>query len=131
MNGDGGRAVFEVICLLVRLEREFSFFSDRHETGLELDGSRRRENESTRVYSYDRVHHPWFHGVAKQINASTEQLRIGQNRGDVLELNSGFGKISNVPDGAFDLGGCNGHKVQVFGLTVAAFNAARRAGSKA
>src|SRR2546427_12505222 len=88
----------------MRLKGKFSLLADRDKAGLQFHRGSRGKDETACVNADHSIHHSGFDSVAKQINTSTEQPGIGQERGNVFELNSGLRKIRNVADRAFDLG---------------------------
>jgi hypothetical protein len=105
VNGDGVRAVFEIVILFVNLERQLAFFANGHKTGFEAQRGGGGKDEAAGINADDGIHGAGFVIADEEINAAGEKLGIGQDRRDVLELNAGLRKIRDVADGAFDVGG--------------------------
>src|ERR1051325_1894294 len=104
VDGDGGGAVFKGVFLFVGLVGKLALFADRDQAGLELDGGGGGDDEAAGVDARGGVHGAGLQSVGQQINAAGEKARIGQDGGDVLELDAGFGEVGDVADGAFDVG---------------------------
>src|ERR1043165_8681674 len=105
MDRNSGGAVFKVILLFVSLVRKLAFFSDRDESSFEFDSCSRGKNEPARVYADNRVHRAGFDILGEELDATREKARVRKDRRDVFELDSCFGEVRDVADGAFDFAG--------------------------
>jgi len=103
MHGDGRRAVFQIVFLVVRFVRKLALFANGNEAGLEPNRGCRRKNKSARIDAHHRIHLPRLVAINQQIDATWKQLRVGQYRRDVLKLNPRFRKISNISNRALNV----------------------------
>jgi hypothetical protein len=84
VNGDGVRAIFEVITLFECLIRQFPTLSNGHKARLQFPCRGSGKNKASGIDADDRVHGSRAEILREQINASPEQMGIGQDRCDVL-----------------------------------------------
>src|SRR2546425_5147317 len=96
VHRDGGSAVLEIVFFFMGLIRKLAFFSNGHEAGLEFDGGSGGKDKTAGINPNDSVHLPGFEIIGQQVYAAGEETGIGQDRGDVLELDAGFGEIGDV-----------------------------------
>lgn len=103
VDGDGGFAVFEGVALFVGVEGELAFLAHGHEAGVELDRGGGSEDEPAGVNADNGVHVAALEAGGEQINGAAEQAGVGQDGGDVLELDAGFGEVRDVADGVAEV----------------------------
>src|SRR6185436_19631986 len=56
VDGDGVRAVLEIVALFVGSIRQLAFLADRNKTRLEFQGGRRGKNETARIDANHGIH---------------------------------------------------------------------------
>src|SRR5437762_9641318 len=99
MDGDGVAAVFEVVALLMGVEGQLALLADGHEAGVQFDGDGGGKDESAGVDAHDAIDLAGLELADEQVDAASEEPRIGQNRGDIFELDARFGEVRDVANG--------------------------------
>ena len=101
MNLDGVTAVFQLVGLLKRFVGKLARFAHDDASRPQRVGQSRREDEPARLDAHHVI--DLFPRVAflEMIHHFGELHGVAQQRRDVLELDSRFGKVGDVPDDLF------------------------------
>src|SRR5207302_10476201 len=105
VNGDGVRAVFKIVALFVSFERKLALLPDRNEARAQAKRNRRGKDEPAGVSAHDSGHRSRLVIRHQQIHAAAEKARVGEDRRDVFELDTGLRKIGYGANGALQIGG--------------------------
>src|SRR5436190_12349005 len=84
------------------LERQLSFFAHWDKTGAQLQGGCSSEDESARINAYHGINHAGLEVAYQQVNASSKQPGVGQQRSNVFEEDSSLWKIGNTANRLLD-----------------------------
>ncbi len=93
-----GIAVFERVGRARRLERQLPFLADRNKANAERVGDRRPEKKSARVDADDLVNRQGAAAFQENVDRFPKELRVDQDRRDVLEDDPVFRKIGDIAD---------------------------------
>ncbi len=91
MNLHRGAAVFQLVLLGHRVERQLALLADGHETDIQFVGDNGAENKAARIDARHHVRAQIGGHVAMHelVDEHAEHPRVLQQRGDVAELHAG------------------------------------------
>src|SRR5262245_44840327 len=103
MDLDTVDAIFKGIILADHLSRQLSLLADRHEAAPQHMRHRSAENEAARLDPGHIVDIALEERPAQLVDRRPETVEIGEQRGDVAELDAGLGIVGDGSDIALDV----------------------------